>query len=564
MMRTLIIGAGIAGLATAALLAREGQDVTVLEQRTVIGGRAGSTSEGGFRFDTGPSWYLMPRAYENFYGLLGHEVENRLDLVDLDPGYAVFSEPLSAETTAQRVDVPAGEPAVRRLFESLEPGAGAALKTYLESARRAHDLAEQYFLYNTYAHPTNLAKRDLLRAVPALTGQLATTLSRHVETRFKHPILRQILGYPAVFLGTRPTAAPALYHLMSALDLDEPVRYPRGGFYSIVSDLHDLALEAGARIETGARVRAIGTRAWPAKGRPCSHPLRRLRNRPALPGLPSRYRASVTHLDYIDATGAERTLPADTIVSAADLHHTETALLPPDLQTYPESWWDRCQSGPGALLLLLGVRGELPQLPHHSLFFTRDWDANFSAIFDSPRRVPEPPSIYVCKPSATDADVAPPGCENLFVLVPLPAQTELGHGDAYTGTPASARLETLGDAVIQQIAHWSGIPDLASRIVVRRSIGPADFADQYNSWQGGMLGPSHTLRQSAFLRAGNASQRVQGLYYAGSSVAPGVGVPMCLISAELVLKHMQRDSSPGPLYPQYVQRALDRFVGGAA
>jgi len=159
--------------------------------------------------------------------------------------------------------------------------------------------------------------------------------------------------------------------------------------------------------------------------------------------------------------------------------------------------------------------------------------------------VPDPASVYVCKPSETDPTVAPEGCENLFVLVPVPADTRIG-GGADDGQ-GSETVERTVDAAIDQVAAWSGATDLRARIRVRHTVGPQDFAHDYNSWCGGALGLEHTLRQSAFLRPPNVSARVDGLMYAGASTVPGVGLPMCLISAELVLKRLAGDRSANPL-----------------
>jgi phytoene desaturase len=194
---------------------------------------------------------------------------------------------------------------------------------------------------------------------------------------------------------------------------------------------------------------------------------------------------------------------------------------------------------------MLGVQGRIPELPHHSLFFTEDWTRNFDDVFGRTPRVPDPASLYVCKPSQTDATVAPAGCENLFVLVPVPADVTIGGGgDDGRG---AAVVERTADAAIDQVASWAGVPDLRDRIRVRHTVGPEDFARRYNSWRGGALGLEHTLRQSAFLRPGNASAKVDGLLYAGASTVPGVGLPMCLISAELVLKRLTGDRSALPV-----------------
>lgn len=519
MSRVAIIGAGVAGLAVAGLLARDGHDVTVYEKNDRIGGRAGTVERDGFRFDSGPSWYLMPEVFDHFFSMMGTTTEEQLDLTLLDPGYRVFRPP-TATGPAPAVTVPTGREAVARLFEERESGSAKTLAAYLDSAHHARTMAERYFLYNPFTRLRTLATPEVLRALPRLATLLGTRLQSFAARRFRDPLLRQILGYPAVFLGTDPRSAPAMYHLMSALDLDEGVSYPQGGFWRVVERIAALAEQAGATIVTDADVTSIRTR--DADGRP-----------------------RATGLEWRDTAGVLHEVDADIVVSGADLHHTETALLPADLRTYPESWWERRTSGPGAVLVMLGIRGPLPELPHHSLFFTEDWDANFDAIFGDSPAIPSPASTYVCKPSATDPTVAPEGHENLFVLVPVPADTDLGGGGPDgSGSPL---IEKAADAAIDMISTWAGIPDLRERIVIRETTGPADFRDDYNSWRGGMLGPAHILSQSAMFRAQNASRKLDGLYYAGATTAPGVGVPMCLISAEIVLKRIRGDHSGGPL-----------------
>ncbi|WP_217181924.1 phytoene desaturase family protein [Streptomyces sp. AC495_CC817] len=530
MTRAIVIGAGVAGLATAGLLAKEGYDVLVLEKNTAVGGRAGSLERDGFRFDTGPSWYLMPRVFDHFFAMMGTSADEQLDLVDLDPGYRVFREPHGG-APAESVTVRAGREEAVRLFESLEPGSGDRLRDYLDSAQHASTMAERHFLYNPFTRLSGLTDREVLGGLPQLVPLLAGRLQSFVARRFRHPLLRQILGYPAVFLGTDPRTAPAMYHLMSALDLDDGVSYPQGGFRRLVEVIEELAVQAGVTVRTGAEVTRIRVTE------------------------PSGLRPRADGVEWIDADGARHLELADLVVSAADLHHTETALLPRALQSYPERWWRSRVSGPGAVLVMLGVRGRLDALAHHSLFFAADWDANFDAIFGADPRVPSPASVYVCRPSATDDSVAPDGHENLFVLVPVPADPGLGHGGPDgAGSPA---VERAADAAIDLVADWAGIPDLRERIVVRETTGPEDFARDYHSWRGGMLGPAHVLSQSAMFRAQNASRRVDGLYYAGATTAPGVGVPMCLISAELVLKRIRGDHSGGPLPESPARRAQE-------
>jgi phytoene desaturase len=508
--RAIVIGGGIAGLAASALLAREGHDVTLLERGSELGGRAGSWEKDGYRFDTGPSWYLMPEVFDHFYRLLGTTAAEQLDLVRLDPGYRVFFE-----GEAEPIDVAADRERNLKLFESVEPGAGAKLAKYLDSAKDTYEMATSRFLYTSFAALGPVFDAKVVARSPRLLRLLAEPLAKYVARTVQDPRLRQILGYPAVFLGSSPFATPSMYHLMSHLDMTDGVLYPRRGFTRVIESIAALAEREGVRIVRNADVRGILVEDGAATG--------------------VRYTSG----------GEEHILTADVVVSGADLHHTETQLVPPEHQTYPEKYWSTAVPGPSAVLLYLGVRGELPQLEHHTLFFARDWERNFGDIFGPEQRIPEPPSIYVCKPSGIDPTVAPEGSENVFVLVPVPADPSIGRGDEDgDGDP---RVEALADRVIRQIAEWADIPDLADRIEVRRTFGPRDFADRFSAWRGTALGPAHTLRQSAFFRAGNKSKKVENLFYVGGSTIPGIGLPMCLISAELLVKRLRNDVSPGPL-----------------
>ncbi|WP_369371833.1 phytoene desaturase family protein [Promicromonospora sp. Populi] len=506
--RVIVVGGGISGLATAALLAREGAEVTLLEAREELGGRAGRWQKDGFRFDTGPSWYLMPEVFDHFFRLLGTSADAELDLVRLDPSYRVFFE-----GDPEPFDLPAD--GAREALLALDPPSAPDLGVYLDSAAETYRLATERFLYATFASLTPLLDPDLVRRVPRLVRLLGEPLDSFINRHTTDDRVRRILGYPAVFLGTSPSGAPSMYHLMSHLDVAQGVLYPRGGFGAVIEAVARVAERAGAKLFTGQRVDRITV----ADG-------------------------AVTGVEVTDGTGGSHQLEADVVVSTADLHVTERSLLDPAHRSHSDRWWERRDPGPGAVLALLGVRGELPRLAHHTLLFARDWQEGFDAISGAHRSVPNPASLYVCRPSATD-DVAPPGHENLFLLIPVPADTTIGAGGL--DGAGDARVERIVDDAIAQIADWTGTADLAERVVVRRTIGPADFERDFGAWRGGALGPAHTLRQSAMLRGSNASARVSGLLYAGATTIPGIGLPMCLISAELVLKRLRGDTSAGPL-----------------
>lgn len=490
MKKVLIIGAGIGGLALANLLAKDGYEVHVYEKNAQLGGRAGRFEKDGFTFDTGPSWYLMPEVFNRYFSLLGSSAQKELDLIQLKPAYKVYSGG-DAVTITGDLEKDAAT------FETIEAGSGAKLKTYIAKSRETYRLALKHFLYSNFESPKAIVNKEVLRHAGEMSRLAVTPIHHFVAQTFKNRRLQQIMEYPTVFLGSSPYAAPALYSLMSALDFDEGVFYPRGTMYAVVEALARFGDSLGVKYHLNAPVRRIVT----DNGR-------------------------ATGIELEDGQKVE----ADIVVSNADLHFTETSLLPKELQTYPASYWKKKEPSPSALLMYLGIEGEIPEFQHHTLLFVDAWKENFSAIFNT-KTAPTPASLYISKTSQSDT-TAPKGHENIFVLVPLPADYEA----------AGEALETLADSYLEQIRATTGV-DLKSRTVSRTLFGPQDFKQSYNSWQGSMLGPSHKLTQSAFFRTNNQSKTLSNLYYVGAGTRPGIGVPMCLISAELVHEKITKKES---------------------
>lgn len=494
-----VIGAGIGGLAVANILAKAGYAVEVFEQNGQLGGRTGLLEVDGFRFDTGPSWYLMPEVYERYFRLVGHDITKHLTLKRLDPAYQVYfgDDPVPRLITANLTQN-------RKVFdEDLQPGSGQDFDDYLKRSELAYTVALQHFLYNPFISPKTVVNGSVLKHVPSLLQLTSRSLHSYVKHFFKDPRAQQLLEYPAVFLGASPYIAPALFSLMSYLDFSQGVYYPMGGMYTIVESLTTIGRQLGVTYHLNAPVQEILVKG----GR-------------------------TTGIRLRDDTVVE----ADIVVSNADLNHTETKMLAPQHQSYPEAYWKKRKAGPSAILIYFGVQGRLPQLEHHNLLFIKDWQSNFDDTFKT-KVWSQPASLYVCMSSATDPSVAPKDHENLFILIPGPSGKKL----------SDKELDTLADQYIEQFAAAINEPDLQKRIVYQKNFGPSQFDDQYNAWEGTALGAAHTLRQSAFFRPSNRSKKVKNLYYVGAGAQPGIGVPLCLISAELVYKHIVGDSSAGPL-----------------
>lgn len=498
MKHAIIIGAGYAGVALANLLAEAGYSVDVYEKNATPGGRIAARKQDGFTFDLGPSWYLMPEVFEHYYGLFGASAEQRLDLQRLSPGYRVFFE------SADPVTIQGATENDASTFDMIEPGAGEILHRYVADARRAYDVALKHFLYTNFERPIELIAPNVLANAPRMLSLALQPLDNHVKRYFSDSRLQRILEYHMVFLGSSPYDAPSLYTLMSTLDFTTGVYYPKDGMYKLIDDLIALGDTRKITYHYEAEVTHIDTKGRTAEG--------------------------ITLADGSSHTG-------DIVVSAADLHFTETSLLPAAARTYDEGYWQKRVPGPSGLVISLGVKGSLPQLLHHNLYFVDDWHGNFSAIYDK-GAIPDHASMYVCNPSKSDPSLAPKGTENIFILVPLPA-----------GVPLSTdETEALATKYIRDFALAIDEPDLENRIISRYVMGPKDFAKNYNAWQYNAFGgESHLLKQSAFFRTRNKSRKLKNLYYVGAGTLPGIGLPMCLISAELTYKRIVGIKSGAPL-----------------
>ena len=502
-----VIGAGFGGLSTACYLADAGADVTVVEKNSQLGGRASTLERDGFRFDMGPSWYLMPDVFEDFFGDFGKQPSDYYGLTHLDPHYRIFFKEnegrrpgrdapgLDVDVDGDTIDVTPDREQVKQIFDAYEPGAGDVLDDYLAQAKENYEVGMEHFVKEDRPRIRDWMDPKLAEYARGLT--LLGSMQDHVENYFDHPKLQQVMQYTLVFLGGSPDTTPALYNLMSHVDFGLGVYYPEGGMAGVVDGMVDLARELGVEFLT-------------------DHPVSEIKGR-----------RGGFKLETGGETGA---VLADVVVSDADYAHTEQELLPEQKRQYDADYWESRTYAPSAFLLYLGVEGDVDELAHHTLVLPSNWDTHFDQIFDEPAW-PDDPAYYLCVPSKTDDTVAPEGHSNLFALVPI--------APGLDDTPAIR--ESYRDLVLDDIAENTGV-DVRDRIVVEETFSVSEFTERYNSYQGTALGLAHTLRQTALFRPPHRSSALDGLYFTGGNTTPGIGVPMCLISGEVTADYVVDDA----------------------
>jgi len=484
--KALVIGAGFAGLSAASFLAKKGWSVTIVEKNEMPGGRARKFEAEGFTFDMGPSWYWMPDVFEKYFGSFGKKVSDFYELQRLDPSYRVYFEKATW-------DLPANYEALKNLFESIEPGAANALDLFLAEAKYKYEVGVGKLVYQPSISITEFIDYELIKGVFKL--DVFQSMKTHIARYFKHPYIQFLMEFPVLFLGALPENTPALYSLMNYADIKGGTWYPQNGMYSIVDGMVKVAKSLGVQFKLGEEVMHVEVENGTAN-------------------------KVVTRLND---TGIENIYSFDVLIGAGDYHHIETNLLEKKYQSYSKKYWDSRVLAPSSLLFYVGLNKKLNGVTHHSLFFDTDFSVHGNEIYNNPMW-PSNPLFYASVPSVTDASLAPVGCENLFLLIPIAAGLE--------GDTAEIREKYFNILMDRLEKKWG--QTITEAIVYKRSYAVADFKNDYHSFKGNAYGLANTLLQTAFLKPSCKSKKVKNLYYTGQLTVPGPGVPPSLISGEVV------------------------------
>ena len=482
--KVVVIGSGFAGLSAACFMAKAGWEVAVLEKNGTPGGRASVLKEKGFTFDMGPSWYWMPDVFERFFNQFNHSVSEYYSLKRLDPSYRVYwKEGFD--------DIPADLDAFKAMLEKLEPGSSVRLDAFLKEAAFKYDIGIKKLVFKSGLSLIELANWQMLKGMVRL--DVFTSIKKHIQRHFTHPLIRQLLEFPVLFLGALPENTPALYSLMNYADIVGGTWYPQGGMYGVVNAMHQLAEECGATFyfnQSVERIEVAGKKA-----------------------------TKVVTRDLV--------FEPDVVIGGADYHHIETALLPKGFQSYSDQYWNTRELAPSCLIYFVGLNKRLNNVLHHALFFDVPFEHHANQIYKTPEW-PDNPLFYVSIASVTDPTVAPEGGESLFFLIPVAAG--LSNDD-------EPMRERYFNNIMKRFEARIG-QHVTDSIVFKQSYAHADFVKDYNSFKGNAYGLANTLLQTAMLKPSCRSKKISNLFYTGQFTVPGPGVPPCIISGEVVAKEV--------------------------
>ena len=482
-----IVGSGFSALAASCYLSKEGFEVIVLEKNTTLGGRARQYKKDGFTFDIGPTWYWMPDVFERFFADFGKKPSDFYLLEKLKPAYQVYF----GEQDSITIDGNLEE--IYQTFEQEEKGSATQLKKFMDSAQSNYNIAIKDLVYKPGISPLELVTPKTVTKL----NQFVSTIRKEVRKNIKSNKLIQILEFPVLFLGAKPSNTPAFYNFMNYADFGLGTWHPIGGMYKVVEGMVALAESLGVEFRTNANVDKIKTDAS-------------------------------NNVIGLVVNGED--IEADLVLSGADYHHTET-LLNENVRQYSENYWSKKTFAPSSLLFYVAFDKKLANVSHHTLFFDSDFDVHAKDIYDTPKW-PDNPLFYASFSSITDDSFAPDDCEAATFLIPLaPGLEDTDELRELYFKKIITRLEKLTNQDVQK------------NIIFKKSFCVNDFVEEYNSYKGNAYGLANTLFQTAFLRPKIKSKKVNNLYFTGQLTVPGPGVPPALISgkiaSDLIVKNQQ-------------------------
>ncbi|MDB5036275.1 MAG: Zeta-phytoene desaturase [Chlorobi bacterium] len=481
-MRITVIGSGFGGLAAAVRLQTMGHDVTIVEKRDALGGRAYVYRQDGFTFDGGPTVITAPWLIEELFSEAGRNPADYISLVPVDPFYKIFFEDgASFHYNADRESM-------LREIAKFNP---ADADGYLRFLEKTGDIFKTGF---GLIDSPFLTLGSMLKVLPDLIRLRAdTSVYSYVSRHISDERLRRVFSFHPLLVGGNPFQTTSIYTLILFLEKKWGVWFAMGGTGKVVDALGRLFRELGGRILLESEVEEI----------------------------------------VIDDSGRRATgvrlrdgevIAAESVVCNGDVAHAYMNLLPARYRRkYTDARLSSMSYSMSLYVLYFGTDRRYEDIPHHSIILGKRYRELLEDIFDR-KHLSEDFSLYLHRPTATDRSLAPDGCDAFYVLSPVP---HLG-----SGTDWRAAAPAYRDAIVAYLEERY-MPDLSKHIVTEHAIDPLHFQDTLNSYLGSAFSVAPILTQSAWFRPHNRSEEIDNLYFVGAGTHPGAGMPGVLSSAKI-------------------------------
>ena len=490
-----VVGAGLAGLAAACVLAARGHKVILFDKNPWLGGKAAPLEADRFRFDMGPTILTVPEILGRVFAEAGRSMHDYLDLRRLDPQWRCFFEDGSV------LDLQENVPAMKQVIASYAPGSEQGFEDFIQMSKGLHSVSEKFFFWKSVESITDTLEMkgmNLTTLREVLSLRMGTSVAGQIRKRVPDARVCQMLDHFVQYVGSSPYAAPAVLCSIAHMQTECGVWYPMGGTRAVPVALERLAGELGVDLRPSTGIAHIVTEAGRATG---------------------------------VITEAGETVALSAVVSNMDSVRTYRELVGGAPARSFARRWKRDPACSG-VVLYLGLNKRYDHLAHHDFVFSRDPEEEFDWIYNKGEPAPDP-TAYIAAPSGTDPAVAPPGGEALYILVHTPYLRP--HHDWSKMFPAYRQV------IFDKLARCANMPDLQERIVFEHHLTPQDIHERYRVLDGAIYGlASHGKVNGAF-KPGNRSRDLPGLYLAGGAAHPGPGMPMVLMSGWIAADSLHHD-----------------------
>ena len=485
--KAVIIGAGIAGIATAIRLAVKGYTVDVFEANAMPGGKLAEIKNGDFRFDAGPSLLTMPQYIDELFELAGKDPSAYFQYRRLD----IICKYLYADGT--KLTAFANHARFEKEIAEVIGEPVTSLQKQRNNSRAIYQLTNPVFLEQAFNGLKSLFNKDALKALinlPKLdTGR---TMHRANQGVFKDERMVQFYDRYATYNGSNPYTAPATLNVIPHLEQELGAYFPVGGMYSITTSLVKLAEQLGVKFHYNSSVEEIVLEGKNVKG----------------------------------VKVKEQMINADLVISNMDIWFTYHKLLKDHPKLHPQKTLQQERSS-SALVFYWGINKQFDDLDLHNIFFSAEYESEFDQIWKE-KSIYHDPTIYLNISSKYKIDDAPKGCENWFVMINVPANS----GQDWDTLIADARKN-----ILAKLSHQLG-QDIEKLIISESILDPRGIESKTSSYLGSIYGTSSNSKYAAFMRQANQSTQIKNLYFCGGSVHPGGGIPLCLLSAKIVAEYL--------------------------
>lgn len=494
--KVIVIGAGVAGLASAIRLQHAGYDVELYEKEPIPGGKMHKIEKDGYRFDLGPSIVMMPELYREVFELTGRDPDDYIPMEKLDPMYSVYFGGEESDFHEISNDLVA----LMETLEEIGEEDAQGFLTYLQKIYERFLVAKNHFIQRPFRNPSDFYNPSMIKQ--ALKLRTFGSADKFVGKYIKNERLKQMISFQTLYIGVSPYNGPSLYTIIPMIEMLYGVWFIKGGMYTMAASMEKLFLELGGRVHYNANVEEILIEDQQAKG--------------------------------ILLNGKK--IHSDFVMCNADFPYAMKNLVK-DVKSkgkYTDKKIDSMKYSCSCFIMYLGMDRKYEELKNvHNFVFSGDLKDNLDSIFDG-RRLQDP-SFYVYAGSKMDPELAPEGKDGLYILVPV-SDLSTSSYEWNEGTVDYYRTK-----IFESLKRLKGFENIENEIVSETYMTPPDFESKFNAYNGACFGLQPNLSQSNHLRPQSKAKNCENLYFTGSSTHPGAGVPIVLLSAKIAVEELLLD-----------------------